>query len=558
MGAALGGFALAGCGGGETSTGSGGTTASTTTAVSSSSGPSTTSSSSGGTGGAAPFQLELSWYACPLVQGQNAECAKTEVPLDWSNPSGKKISYFLKRVPAKQQPARGQVWLLQGGPGASGSTIEGLSPSFQAVAPDLDVYIPDHRGTGLSERLACDSLDALATSSTPLDPTKTPALVQPCVDQLGTQWAGGLAFFSATDAARDVGELIAFTKKPSEQVYLFGVSYGTRWAHRYLQQYPTQANGVVFDSILGETPDWFQFDQHIDAAAHAIFDACKTDAYCSGKLGADPWGFLGALMTKLDTGHCPVVQKDDYRSLLSFMLQAGFANRSLLPALAYRIDRCDATDQTVIQNLLSFAAANSGIQYFSGALHFNVVAGELAERPTPTQAQIAATEAPLFVTSLQLGAYGKAIELWPAYAHDAFFGAYATTTTPILMLQSPLDAQTAFAGASDFASHYTQAHQTFVVIDRGSHGLVNQSPTAMGDCGMNVIGQFIVDPTKTLDTSCNADVLPLDFEHKGESFGTGTKNVWDNGTMLTANGPPPKNLLLTIPIEAAKVFRGVR
>ncbi len=542
-------------GGGGATTGSGGAGGGLTT---------TSTGGSPGSGGAAPFELELSWYACPFVMGQNGECAKTQVPLDWDDPSGEKIDYFLKRIPATQQPARGQVWLLQGGPGASGTSIELLAIDFQNAHPDLDVYVPDHRGTGLSTKLLCDDLDEIPPISIPLDPQLAATAGQSCVDDLSAEWGAGLKFFSATAAARDVGEIIEASRLPTDDVFVFGVSYGTRWAHRYLQQYPTQSSGVIFDSIVGEVTDWYDFDLGIDGAAHALFDACSADAYCSSRLGNDAWGFLGALMAKLDTGHCPTsadLAKDDYRALLAWLLQQGFYGRSLVPAIANRIDRCSTNDQAILLWLrqLSIDGSTGVSSYFSGGLHFNVVAGELAGRPTPSEADILAADASLRVSSVQMLGYRAVVDLWPAYEHDAFQGAYADTATPLLFLQSPLDAQTTIGPASELASHYVAANQTFVTIDRGSHGLVSQSPTPTGNCGMDLIGQFLGDPTVTLDTSCNDDVLPLDFEHPGETFGPGSSSAWDNIVPVAAGSPVAGvDIRERLRAEAARSFGGVR
>ncbi len=531
-------------------------------------GASTSTSSSGGSdvggGGAAPYELVLDWYICPSSSpGQTAECAHTEVPLDWDDPSGARIDYFVKRIPALQQPARGQAWLLQGGPGVSGATIEGLASLMQADHPDLDVWVPDHRGVGYSNELGCETLDPILSTSQPIDPQAAAAAGQACADALVAEWGDGLKFFSATDAARDVGEIIEATRAPGDDVFVLGVSYGTRWAHRYLQQFPAQATGVILDSSIGEPGDFFEFDQNIDAAAHLLFDACSADPFCSSKLGSDAWGFMGTLMTKLDAGHCPTsagLNKDDYRALMSWMYQQGFFNRSLVPALAYRIDRCDATDQAVLLMLRQFSIDGSSglLPFVSGALHFNVVAGELSSRPSPTVAEITAADALLRVSSEQILGYRAVVEVWPAYEHDQYLGAYADTTTPLLFLQSPLDAQTPFAGAQELASHYTQPHQSFVVIDRGSHSLITESPTPTGPCGMKIIAQFVEDPTATLDTSCNADVLPLDFEHVGEDFGPGTLGVWENG-MAFVSGPTRRvDIRDKVRAEAARSFGGVR
>jgi len=83
-----------------------------------------------------------------------AECATTPLPAKWSEPQGDTIDVFVKRYPARQQPANGQLWLLAGGPGLPGSIYEAFAFLIANDLPTLDIYLPDHRGTGRSMPLA--------------------------------------------------------------------------------------------------------------------------------------------------------------------------------------------------------------------------------------------------------------------------------------------------------------------------------------------------------------------------------------------------------------------
>jgi pimeloyl-ACP methyl ester carboxylesterase len=488
--------------------------------------------------------LEPEWYGCPFKPGLFAECASVEVPLNWDDASGKKIQTFLKRSPAKNQPARGQVWVLQGGPGYSDASIEFLGPAFSAMAEDLDIYFPDHRGTGGSERLDCPDLDSAAIGSEPPSLDEVAAAAGSCIDVLKAKYGDGLKHFGAADAGRDVGELIKLTRKPGQQVFVWGVSYGTRWAHRYLQQFPDQATGVIFDSIVDETNDFFKFDEHINAGAKRLLDACSADTFCHGKLGQDAWAKAQAVIAKLDTtGYCATSEKlgkDDYRALLASLAQRDYVSRALVAPILYRLDRCDATDRTVIVNLLNTLRNNTAAsaQYFSGALHFNVVSSELTANPPPTKADLDGLDATYTVSSVQMNMYLAVDQLWPAYDPAPWLGTYAATSTPVLMLNGAFDIQTPEEGAAAFASHFTAANQTYVKVDRASHGVLNNSPVEGQDssCGAIITGAFLKDPTATLDTSCASEAKPLDFEQQGKSFGSGTADLWEN---VPPPPPPP-------------------
>ena len=400
--------------------------------------------------------LELHWQGCAFVPGEFAECAKTQVPLDWDKPDGPKISYFIKRMPAKQQPARGQVWLLQGGPGYSDATIQSEAPLFSAMADDLDVYLPDHRGTGYSEKLVCSSVEK-AYAWYPDDIVTMQTAMQTCVDALKSEYGDGLAHFSAADAARDIGELIQVTAKPGEQVYIYGVSYGTRWAHRYLQQFPNQATGVILDSVMGEDFDFLKYDQNVNAGAKRILDACSADAFCQGKLGTDAWSKAQAIVAKLDTaGYCETTSKltkADYRMLLASVAQTNdFESRAILAPILYRLDRCDSTDQKVIADIWDSMTDNTVAfsQYASYPLQFQVSSSELTATPAPTlqdlQAQQATYMASIGFSVLQ----GAAKSVWPAYSPEPWLGAHATTSTTVAHAQRHLRSQDNDRGGCEF------------------------------------------------------------------------------------------------------------
>ncbi|MFO0548363.1 MAG: alpha/beta fold hydrolase [Polyangiaceae bacterium] len=513
---------------------------------------------SGGAGGAAPAELEFDWYTCPYIDGVGvAECASTEVPLDWSKPDGEKIPFFVKRVKAAVQPARGQLWILQGGPGSSGESILFTGPEFASVADDLDLYFPDHRGTGASAPLDCPDLADLAVTSRPLDPQAVESEIGQCIPSLTSTWGDGLSQFSATGAGRDLGEAIDALRAPGEEVYVYGVSYGTRWAHRYLQQFPTQPTGVIFDSMVGEPSTWLEFDANIDAMGQQLLELCGADPFCQSKLGPDPVAFVEALMAKLDAGHCPTskgLDKNDYKALLAAFVVHSRVDRGTFPAIAYRIDRCDVTDQTVIENL--YAALEPGAPAtFSGGLHFNVVTGELIEAPPPSLAELTTAEDGLLLSSRQMLAYRAAYDVWPRYDRGPLDGTFADTDVPILMLQGALDAQTTAGPAAAFASHYAKPHQSYLEIAGVGHAITNPGTTQTLDgsvCGMTLAGQFLNDPTADVDTSCVADILPLDFELVGYSFGAGTVSVWENAAAFAAppaDAPKPVNVIELVAAE---------
>lgn len=83
-------------------------------------------------------------------------CAVERVAADPSGLSGApaaEFQLFVRKFPATGQ-ARGQVWLVAGGPGESGASFYGLLPVLRKAFAGFDLLVPDHRGTGFSTRCA--------------------------------------------------------------------------------------------------------------------------------------------------------------------------------------------------------------------------------------------------------------------------------------------------------------------------------------------------------------------------------------------------------------------
>lgn len=78
-------------------------------------------------------------------------CLNLTVPLNYDDPDGPQVIAFATKLAANITPARGQFWMLEGGPGSSG---EALIPTMlrndvmDLFGGEYDIVFPDHRGTG--------------------------------------------------------------------------------------------------------------------------------------------------------------------------------------------------------------------------------------------------------------------------------------------------------------------------------------------------------------------------------------------------------------------------
>ncbi|MFO0553845.1 MAG: alpha/beta fold hydrolase [Polyangiaceae bacterium] len=507
--------------------------------------------SAGGGGGEGGAPSQVDWASCPLYldqpNGAQAECATIEAPLRWSEPDGPQIGVFVQRLRAPVQPSRGQVWLLEGGPGGSGADFDKIMAEFQKLDPTLDFYAIDHRGVGRSARLSCPGEDS-ATSAwgTSVSPEEAPA----CRDEVLAAWGDDLDEFTTTSAARDLGWLIDRTAEPGRDVFVYGVSYGTYWAIRYLQLFPNQATAVVLDSIAPPGESFLHYDEDFDAVGQDFMDLCATDPLCAAKLGADPWGATKDVLTLLDGGHCAELatkwglNRQAARTVFAYLLTST-VTRAYFPAFVYRLARCDAADVTALDHLLGVLFGNAETSYYatlsSDALFYNVALSELWPDASehPTVESVSAIEDALSVSTGLTPRVTAVQDVWPAYEDDSFVGQWPDTQIPVLMMNGDLDPMTPIWVGGQAAQHFTGPQQWFYRVPRAAHAVIVETP---GDepCGRTILFSFLADPTKEPDTTCLEAIPEESFagDPPLNNYLLGTADLWENAAALNDVGEP--------------------
>jgi pimeloyl-ACP methyl ester carboxylesterase len=515
----------------------------------------------GGSGGeaGAPPASGVVWESCPLYldqpDGPQAECATIDVPLRWVEPDGPTIGIFVQRRLGSGN-VRGQLWLLEGGPGGSGADFDAFMDEMHDRDPTLDLYAIDHRGVGRSARLSCPAEE---TEESEWGASVSPDEAAGCRDALVDAWGDDLAEFTTTAAARDLERLIERTAESEKDIFVYGVSYGTYWAHRYLEVAPAQATAVILDSIAPPGESFVAYDADFDQVGQDFMGLCGADALCSQKLGPDPWARVDELTTLLEGGHCPQLTETwglDASSVpvvLATLLMSP-VTRTYLPALVYRYTRCSAGDVAAIDQLLTvFFGGPQETSYYdalsSDGLFYNVALSELwpNESEHPTAASIESEQAGLHVTVGLTPRVAAVQDVWPAYPDDEYVYEWADTGIPLLMLNGDLDPQTPIWVAAPAGENLNAANQQFVLVPRSAHCTVVSTPVAQpGDtpCGLSIMMSFLEDPNVPVDTSCIASIPVETFTGvpANNQYLLGTADLWENDAGNAAPSPAPAAL----------------
>lgn len=491
--------------------------------------------------------VEVQWFSCSLHEGQDdglAECAETEMHFNWFDDDGRSFTSYAKRLLSSAKKSEGQLWLLHGGPGASGTIgLTYYMEYIQDLYPELDLYTLDPRGTGYSDYAGCPDQETPASDwGTSISPSELDA----CIAYLEDTYGDDLAVFNTTNSAIDLAAYIAATKKEGEKVMIWGGSGGTHWGQRYLQLFPDQADGIIMEGIVPPVFSLVFQDEYADKVAHDLLDMCAEDAFCGAKL-PDPKGTLLALYDKLDGGHCGLMGVDSYilKQTIDYLIYY-YPHHATVPALIYRLDRCNAGDMAALIQFFDVLFGGKKADFdrsFSEVLFFNEGFSEMWEYPTFSNNQALLDYLDGIYEDPLIG-YGKGYDRndiylkWPRYV-DELEDTWAVTDIPMLMLQGIIDPSTPYDFAVELEEHFAGALQHFVAFPYAPHNVadgtpVSDNPYAM-TCGRQLFLDFLHDPTGELDTSCVAETLPPDFE--GIVYGPaffGTPDYWENPTKYQA------------------------
>lgn len=195
----------------------------------------------------------VSWSACE--EGATLECANIEVPMNYSDTAGEKISLALIRKPAPAETRRGALLFNPGGPGGSGVELiqsfeeEASIPASVLAAYDIVGFDP--RGVGGSTPVDCSELQDADIDAYPTTDDAVRELHQllselatGCVNKEGAY----LQQLGSMNVVRDMDEIRRAMGE--DELNFIGYSYGTRLAALYLQTYPQHSGRIVLDGSV--------------------------------------------------------------------------------------------------------------------------------------------------------------------------------------------------------------------------------------------------------------------------------------------------------------------
>ncbi|MGW6932746.1 alpha/beta fold hydrolase [Lentzea sp. NPDC054927] len=211
---------------------------------------------------------DIGWGACEKPVAEGVECGTLTVPVDWSRPG--KGTVGLRAYRWKAQHSKGTVLNFPSGPGQPGDLALG---SLRSALPGYDLVALDPRGTSESHPMTCDVDKTLKIPYIP--PTSGTAFTALQENQKAF-WAScttgvpGLdRHLDAYSTARDADALRRAVK--ADRVNVYGFSYGSLLAERYLELFGGHVNGSIVEGVMNPGQNRREFITTAAAGVEAIF-----------------------------------------------------------------------------------------------------------------------------------------------------------------------------------------------------------------------------------------------------------------------------------------------
>jgi pimeloyl-ACP methyl ester carboxylesterase len=467
-------------------------------------GASATSRSEAPAGSAAivPQASTLHWQACG---GQLAglQCTSLQVPLNYADPGGRKITIALSMAPATAPAAdqQGVMLVNPGGPGEPGRSMAGdvaggLSPQ---VAATYDIVGFDPRGVGgSSPALSCDPnfFAGVRPDYIPANAAAEQVLINRaksyaagCEQRFG--WF--LPYETTVNTARDMDQIRqAFGVK---QVTYYGFSYGTYLGQVFGTLFPSHVRRMVLDSTVDPTGAWYADNISQDYAFQGRIEAffawtAKYDStYHLGSTAAQVQASYYEISAKLkktpiDGPNGPVVGPDELEDTI---LLGGYLN-AVWPAFAQALSQYlhDGSGAGLVSQFQEWGAQSENTFAVYNAVECADVNWPRNWAKWQSDNERVYQTAP-FETWDNVW-FNAACAFWPVQGPAKPFQVNGAKLPPVLMLQGTLDAATPYAGAQN-AHKLLPTARMVVVEGGGNHGQSLESPP--DTCVQNYLNSYL-------------------------------------------------------------------
>ena len=434
----------------------------------------------------------------------NARCGSLEVAENPADPAGKRITLKVAIAPATGKATEPDpVFFFAGGPGqASSETWVMIRSTLNKIRKSRDIVMIDQRGTGGSNKLACESeIEEDLNQEIDLDLIRSET--EKCLADLN----GDPRFYTTSIAMGDynlVRQAMGYDK-----INIMGVSYGTRAAQVYLRLFPDTVRSVTLDSVvpmqlaLGQ-----EHAQMLDHSVQTVFKHCSEDESCNS-LFPHQAKELNSLFTQLRNEPQQITiinpvsgEPQDMRLTADTLgvairfLSYASETQAMIPLLVHEALTTGDLSRLASQALLIMTGLN---EMLSKGMELSVMCSE--DYPFM---DLSADYSHTLMGNLMLEIVGLQCKIWPRGEVTEDFHQPVVSNIPVLLMSGERDPVTppqyAIQAAETFSNHLN-------LVARGQAHSVMKNV-----CLRDITTQFIEKGTvEDLDTTCVEDIRPAPF-----------------------------------------------
>lgn len=426
-----------------------------------------------------------------------ARCGTVSVPEDRHRPEARTIPLNVIVMPAtKSGTSSPPLFDIDGGPGLPVTkNVAFYATVGSTYREGRDIVLVDQRGTGGSNPLYCPALSNPEAAYRPLYPA---AQVRECRQKL--EQAAKLTKYGTADAVADLDAVRAALGY--KKIDIFGLSYGSTVALRYLATYPDRVRAAVLMGVVpaSATPP----RGHAPAGKRALrklIEQCRSDAACAAAF--DPAADIERVRVQLRSISDALPEEIFFEKLRSLMYQPTSARR-----VPFVLSRAAAGDFSPF-----YAATKSEFVYADG-MALSVICSEGMALMDVAAARTAA-KATLF-GDYRLRRQQEACAEWPAAPVPADHLNPVRSDIPVLLISGELDPVSPPEWADQAATNLPNSKH--VVVPASGHVLDGMS--GVDTCLDPLILSFLGSGNaKTLDASCVAAMKPPAFSTGSDMAG---------------------------------------
>ena len=434
----------------------------------------------------------------------NARCGSFEVAENPAQPEGRKINLKIAIAPATGKTTEPDpVFFFAGGPGqAASETWVMIRSTLNKIRKSRDIVMIDQRGTGGSNKLACESeIEEDLNQEIDLDLIRSET--EKCLADLD----GDPRFYTTTIAMGDYN--LVRKAMGYEKINIMGVSYGTRAAQVYLRLFPETVRSVTLDSVV---PMQLALGQEhapmLDQSVASVFEDCSEDQSCNSLFPGQAEE-LNALFMQLReqprqiTIINPVSGKPQEMRLTADTLAVAIRflsyaseTQALIPLLVHEALTTGDLSRLASQAILVMAGLN---EMLSRGMELSVLCTE--DYPVIDQS---ADYSDTLIGNLMLEIIDLQCKVWPHGEVDEDFHQPVVSDLPVLLMSGERDPVTPPHYAALTAESFPNSLN---LVARGqSHSVMKNI------CLREITTRFIAaGSVEDLDTSCVQDIRPAPF-----------------------------------------------